>query len=356
MFREFILQNWSLILILMAFTILLKTTVFLDKRTINRMYALILATAALAVIVFVEFYLGDLGVMQDTRLVLMAVRYSATPFIVAQIIYALVKKIRWFVFLPAIALAVIDLISIFNGVVFSLGDAGELHRGPLGYLPFIMVGCYCVFLVYILLKRSNKHSSEIIPIVFLAFAFVTGLILPFVLGRDYAQIFCVTIVIALFVYYVFSILQLTEKDALTGLLNRQAYYSAISENAKDINAVISIDMNGLKALNDTEGHAAGDEALETLSVCFMRAATLGQSVYRLGGDEFAIVCRRASEDDVKQLVKRIHRNVAETRYSCAVGYSYCPDGTMTVSEMLKESDEMMYADKEIYYNNIGNRG
>lgn len=353
MIREFILQNWAIILILTAFAILLKTTVFLDKKTIRRMYVLICVVLLLSVIVFAEFYLEGLGKSEGLRIVFMAIRYSATPFIIAQIIYTLVKNMRWFVFLPAIVLAAINVVSIFTGVVFSIGDAGTLQRGPLGYLPFIMVGVYCVFLVYILLKRSNKQPTEIIPIIFLSFAFALGLILPFVLGRDYSQIFCVTIVIALFVYYVFSILQMTEKDSLTGLLNRHAYYAAISDDSKDINALISIDMNGLKEINDTDGHAAGDKALETLAFCFARAVVPKQSVYRVGGDEFVIVCRRSSEDEVKRLVEIIKKNVSETEYNCAVGYSYCSDGTKTVRKMLKESDEMMYANKAEYYSDLG---
>ncbi|MCR5632467.1 MAG: hypothetical protein K6F60_03135 [Eubacterium sp.] len=69
-------------------------------------------------------------------------------------------------------------------------------------------------------------------------AFTSGLVLPFVLGKDYSKLFCVTITIALFVYYVFLILQLTEKDALTGLLNRQSFYSATSNDEKEINAKV----------------------------------------------------------------------------------------------------------------------
>ncbi len=104
-----------------------------------------------------------------------------------------------------------------------------------------------------LVKRSNKRSSEIFPIAFLCLAFASGLILPFILGKEYSKIFCVTITVALFVYYVFLILQMTEKDALTGLLNRQSFYASTGNDSKDINALVTIDMNGLKAINDLEG-------------------------------------------------------------------------------------------------------
>ena len=93
-----------------------------------------------------------------------------------------------FIFIPAIILALINFSSIFINSVFSIDDAHNFHRGPLGFLPFVVAGLYCVFLVYILIKRSNKKSIEIIPIVFLCFALFSGLVLPFVYGKAYAHI------------------------------------------------------------------------------------------------------------------------------------------------------------------------
>ena len=110
-----------------------------------------------------------------------------------------------------------------------------------------------------------------------------------------------------------------------------------------------MDMNGLKAINDTGGHSAGDEALVTLAVCFTRALKHGQSGYRIGGDEFAIVCRKSSQSEIVQLAERIKNAVAETAYSCSIGYSYRSDGTESIDDFLKESDKMMYADKARHY-------
>ena len=319
MVSNYFLQNWTLILILLAFTAALKMTVFLDRKTIQRMYVLIGQIFFLSIIVYLEFQLGDLGTHRTLRLVLMAVRYSATPFIIAQVIYTLVKRFRPFIFIPAIILALINFSSIFINSVFSIDDAHNFHRGPLGFLPFVVAGLYCVFLVYILIKRSNKKS------------------------------FCSIIAIALFVYYVFLILQLTTIDTLTGLLNRQAFYADIGRNPENITALLSLDMNGLKTINDTGGHAAGDDALVTLAVCFTRALKRGQSCYRVGGDEFVIVCRKASRSEVMKLIERIKNAVAETKYSCSIGYSYRSDAGESVDDLLQKSDEMMYADKAQYY-------
>ena len=349
MIREYLLQNWALLLILVAFAIALKVTVFLEKRTVRHMYAMIVEIFVLSIAVFAEFYLTDLGGYALARTLLMALRYSATPVIIAQVIYSLVKKPTPTVFIPAAVLTVIDIISIFTGIVFSVDGDGVFHRGPLGMLPFIMAGFYSVAVVYVLYRNSNKRSAEIIPIVFLAVALASGVILPFALGPSFSHIFCTTIAIALFVYYVFLIIQVTKKDPLTGLLNRQAYYADIESDPESITALVSIDMNGLKILNDTRGHAAGDEALTALGLCFMRAAKRGQSAYRVGGDEFVVICRRTSRSDVAALADRIRKYVSETEYRVSVGYSFSEDGKKPIDELLRESDEMMYIEKACHY-------
>ena len=355
MIKEYFLQNWPLILILLAFIISLITTVFLDKKTIVRMYILVAAVFLLSIVVFVEFYIANDPSLKNLRIALMAIRYSATPLIIALIAFALVKRLRWFIFIPALALVVVNFISIFTGIVFSINENNDLVRGPLGFSPFVMVGLYSIFLIYLLIKRSNKSKMEITYIIFLAFALGSGLVLPFVLQGDYASIFCVIIAIALFSYFEFSVLQLTKKDSLTGLLNRHAYYSDVSNDPKSITSIISIDMNGLKTINDTVGHAAGDEALVTLSVCFVRALKSKQSGYRIGGDEFIIVCRKTSEEEVLAIVEQIRNSVAETKYSCSIGYSFNMNGDKPISDLLKESDKMMYQEKEKYYQESGLR-
>ena len=351
MFLEYIIQNWALILIAIAFVISLNITGLQDKGSAKRMFFLIVGVVLLSVVVFTEFYLADIGGHLKLRTVLMAVRYSATPLIVAMILFALQKKMRWFIFIPALLLVAINFISIFTGIVFSLAEDGTLHRGPLGYFPYIIAGIYGIILIYILYRNSNRLYTEIVPIAFLGFAFASGLILPFIFGKTFSHIFCVTIMIALFVYYVFSIHQLSKKDPLTGALNLQAFYHDSMTNPEEITALISMDMNGLKAINDSQGHAAGDEALVALADCCRDALNSKQAVYRIGGDEFVIICRQMSQEEVTGLIERIKEKVAGTKYSCSIGYSHRSSEKMSINEMLKESDANMYAEKAKYYSN-----
>ena len=353
-FLEYLVQNWALILILVAFAIVLKITVFLDKKTIIRMYGLIIGVFLLSICVYIEFHLAEINQFKEVRLVLIAIRYSATPFIIGVLLLALVRRARRYILLPAAGLTVVNIISIFTPIAFGIDDAtGAMTRGPLGYLSYVGVGVYSVALVVVLIRQSNKQASEIIPIIFLAFAFASGLVLPFAIGKDFSKIFCTTIAIGLFVYYVFLILQLTKKDSLTGLLNRQAFYSMVQRQAKDITAFVSIDMNGLKTINDQQGHLAGDEALTTLAQCFSRATWGKQSAFRIGGDEFMIICLKATEEELAILVERIRRFVAETPYHCSIGYCYNRHIDRNLRDMQRQSDEMMYADKARFYSESG---
>ena len=349
--KEYFFQNWILLLVLGAFLVVLLITSFTNKKTTIRYLLLLISIFLLSIVVFAEFYLQPVKENKTARMILMTIRYSATPFVLALVIIVLVKHQKYFVFIPAGLLLIINIISIPTGIVFNINTANKLVRGALGYLPYIVCGLYMVLLIYLLIRRCNKRMVEIVPIIFLSVALASGVVFPFIFGSKFAQIFCTIIAVSLFIYYVFSILELAKKDGLTGLLNREAYYIETRRDYKDITAVVSIDMNGLKTINDTYGHSAGDEALITLALCFSKAIRARQSVYRMGGDEFVIVCRKTPIEEVVALIERIKKYVAETKYTCSIGYSYHEEGTVKLENLLKESDEKMYSDKSEFYKN-----
>lgn len=354
MFKEYLLQNWPLILILTAFTISLISTVFMEKKRVVRLHVINGLILVLSIIVFIEFSIAKNPDYRHIRAFLTAIRYSATPLLLAMIIFALVKKQNWFIFIPALILTILNFVSIPTGIIFLIDETNSLVRTPVsGFLPYIASGLYGAFLIYLLIVRSNKRFIEIISIVFMALSIGSGLVLPFIFGSDYSSMFCVTMAISLFAYYELTVLQLTKKDSLTELLNRHAYYSDLKSYDDEITAVISIDMNGLKRINDNYGHAAGDEALTTLALCFSRSLKRRQYGYRVGGDEFMILCRKNSEEEVVALVDRIRKYVGETKYSCSVGYSYRSNKEKTVDDLVKESDVMMYQEKNLYYQQSG---
>lgn len=84
-------------------------------------------------------------------------------------------------------------------------------------------------------------------------------------------------------------------DELTGLLNRRAFYQRLSGESRRASrysrslALVLFDLDGFKALNDAQGHPAGDHALQLLAGAFRSQARAGDVLARLGGDEFAVL-------------------------------------------------------------------
>lgn len=116
-------------------------------------------------------------------------------------------------------------------------------------------------------------------------------------------------------------------DGLTGLLNRRGWERAVeSEEGRfrrfgDPGAVIVIDLDRLKEINDTQGHQAGDAhlvaAAEALTTCLRGY----DHIARIGGDEFAIMAGDTTPDEATDLVERIHRAFAQAAVSGSIGHA-----------------------------------
>ena len=153
-------------------------------------------------------------------------------------------------------------------------------------------------------------------------------------------------------FYIFLYSHDNRRDPLTGLLNRQAFYDDCATFEKTIGAVSSIDMNGLKELNDTKGHQAGDDALVTIGECIREATDRDSRAYRIGGDEFVVLFFHDRDDTISQINEDIKARVAESGYYIAVGYSISDPG-ISLDGAIKESDRLMYEDKAKYYREVG---
>lgn len=152
-------------------------------------------------------------------------------------------------------------------------------------------------------------------------------------------------------------------DKLTQCYNRRAYEQdarAYNKLPKDEDfAVFSMDVNGLKNVNDTLGHAAGDELLIGATKCMKQCFGKLGKVYRMGGDEFiAIVIadsdilKEMKEDLEKAFRKWSGEIVHSLTVSCGcVTKKEFPNST--IAEMAKIADHRMYQEKERYYEEIG---
>ena len=146
-------------------------------------------------------------------------------------------------------------------------------------------------------------------------------------------------------------------DALTGLRNKRAYDLAVADldNGNTAYAIVMIDLNDLKMINDKYGHDKGDIAIKNLAA-LIRRVFIHSPVYRIGGDEFVVLldaevlAMRESligrfRDEVRALSEIENRQVWE-KVSAACGYAvYDPEKDQNSRSVFKRADEDMYKHK-----------
>lgn len=152
-------------------------------------------------------------------------------------------------------------------------------------------------------------------------------------------------------------------DELTGLRNRRAYEEDMSSFEvrldSDAYAYIAIDINGLKNINDTYGHAAGDKLITGTADCLITTLGTYGRVYRIGGDEFAAVViadegtlfnLQKSLDEATALWNKTHS--AELSFSVGIA-TKAECSSSSISNIAKLADERMYKSKAAYYARTG---
>ena len=157
-----------------------------------------------------------------------------------------------------------------------------------------------------------------------------------------------------------KLLYTSNTDELTGCLNRHAYETDINKlDLKKEWIYISLDLNSLKRVNDTYGHAAGDEMICAAAACMRASFGEFGKVYRIGGDEFAvIVAQKPNEFD--SMKNEFDSSVSKWRGKNvdSMTISYGCVGSLeedweNIYDIAKEADRRMYESKARYYRDSG---
>lgn len=134
-------------------------------------------------------------------------------------------------------------------------------------------------------------------------------------------------------------------DVLTGLWNRRAFDEGV-QRAEAIRArhgtpwiLILLDLDGLKSINDSLGHEAGDRAIAETALAIYRTARRSDKVYRLGGDEYAIICHNTLPSAARPLISRLKVEVRAEGYNISAGFAVGWD------DVVAKADKALYRDK-----------
>jgi diguanylate cyclase (GGDEF)-like protein len=148
-------------------------------------------------------------------------------------------------------------------------------------------------------------------------------------------------------------------DDLTSLYNRRAFHALATQQLKITRRkgpgllLFFVDVDHLKAINDTYGHREGDLALVRTAAALKRTFRNSDIVARLGGDEFAVLALEASYQDQCAIVRRLEGYLQKTsadepryRLSVSVGVARCDSNqSVSLGDLLAKADHAMYADK-----------
>ena len=157
--------------------------------------------------------------------------------------------------------------------------------------------------------------------------------------------------------------EISNKDGLTGLYNRRYFLNNLDELINDTScskfALLYMDMDRFKAINDTHGHEVGDQVLYSLSKRFANHCKENCTVYRIGGDEFAVIVKNYQDtsylyDIIDSLLKISEFPIKIPPYvfnvSLSIGISKYPKDAKDRGTLLKYADIAMYEAK-ISHNN-----
>ena len=146
----------------------------------------------------------------------------------------------------------------------------------------------------------------------------------------------------------------SEKDTLTGLMNRRGLLDTANHLFEQLHperdrlVVMFADLDKFKRINDTHGHAAGDEVLKRFAR-ILRDSLRGHDVAaRLGGDEFVIILNNTGIDKAEDIARRIQEQVAHCAqrhsldYSVTIGLGEAPTHGTTLSDLLAQVDRALY--------------
>jgi diguanylate cyclase (GGDEF)-like protein len=160
--------------------------------------------------------------------------------------------------------------------------------------------------------------------------------------------------------------QIARLDALTGLSNRTELTRQLehscrtlppeSDPRRGVFAVLYLDLDAFKSVNDNHGHAAGDELLRQVANCLRETASSAEIIARIGGDEFVIVLRdadalaaRAVADEIIGAISRPRTlsSGVTVQVGCSVGVCVAPDQARDPELLMARADSALYRSKSL---------
>ena len=255
---------------------------------------------------------------------------------------------KWLWWIPCGINLLVCCTAFFTDIAFGFDADYSFYRGPLGYVSFIVPIFYLCAILFMTFRNyvdSRRRSDRLILIAGALMCLLSSLLDA---TRGGVRLHEAILISSIF-FYIFLRSYDVRRDALTSVRNRQTLYDdCAGAMQKDFCAAASLDMNGLKELNNREGYHAGDTALRKIGECLREISGQDARTYRIGGDEFVILFFSKDENAVLRTLESIRDKTAAMGYSIAYGYAM-RDGKEDPESMIRRSDLKMFEQKAQYY-------
>ena len=317
---------------------------------------------------------GITGIPTVCLRIVKCIDYILTPIAGAALVGQMRLRNVWTKILNVVILfnTLIQLVSFFTGWMTKVDEKHYYHHGP---LYNIYIGEYVIVLLLVIIlflnygknfRKQNRLSIYLVMVFMLV-----GIIMQEGLGKDVRTAY-LAMTIGATLMFIHSTEYSQQKkddelleqriqiktDALTGLLSRYAYNNALDKYTTDMPeslVAFSIDINGLKRVNDTLGHEAGDELICGAAACIKNVFDEVGSCYRTGGDEFIVLASVSKKEAVKcvQDIEKLTKNWTGSlvdSLALSVGYAVLEEHKdCNCSELIQVADKQMYMAKDEYY-------
>ena len=275
------------------------------------------------------------------------------------------KKTIYLSLIPFAVAFVLLIISLFNGMIFSVTPDNHIVNGP-AYIALPLCSfVYFIIIVRVSIAKAIRQRSRYAKRDALGLTACVAFLVVWVLLDDlFDRITIIPVAIFAVIFFLFISMQQSNIyiDALTKLNNRrkfEEYLTSQTETCSDSSPVyvFIIDVDYFKQINDKYGHIEGDEALLLTSGAIKLTATnMDCFAARYGGDEFALVWRPAKNNEIspQMLIDEIAirlKNDCTTEHkpyvlTISAGYVCCTDPDRPINAHIKEADERMYEQKK----------
>ncbi len=222
---------------------------------------------------------------------------------------------------------------------------------------------YCVTLVsvaHFLTRRQLMVYLVWISVNYAGVAFGTGLF-----GHDVSWPYVIAVLIAIQVIGLNAsslagsqekirgaIASVADTDSLTGLPNRRCFHTVFTADFEACRAtgeplaLMLIDFDHFKRINDTQGHPAGDDKLREVAGALQGVTRRDDLVARYGGDEFIVVAPRTTREEALQLAHRLRFAAGAASATVSIGVAVFPEAAATDTALIEAADAALYQAKE----------